>query len=86
MKQIFDRKLLPAKPSRQTIVGLLNAYSPRAFSNILGRLGRRGRHISDDCTWNFGGPAYRTVGRLKMFDMIKGSMAFAPAKDRNKLN
>lgn len=39
MKQIFDRKLLPAKPSRQTIVGLLNAYSPRAFSNILGETG-----------------------------------------------
>ena len=33
-------------------------------------------HFTDDCTWSFQGPAYRMLGLLQMFDMIKPSTLF----------
>jgi len=45
-----------------------------------------GCHISSDCNWSFGGPAYRTAALLKMFGMIKAATILESKDDPNNVN
>jgi hypothetical protein len=74
MKQVFDRQTFTG----DTVVIDENRFIKCVFISCIlrycgGDWDINDCRISEDCSWSFGGPAYKTAALLKTFGMIKAA-------------